>query len=216
MACYVALAPEAIRGVYDTWAACEAVVRSVPGARYRKAADRALAEQLLSGNGRRLAPGQYAFTDGNHRGGIGVALVRRNHDSTTEIRELSGTVQQVAPHLAPHVERLRNPLAELVALFVALAEGDRDDLVVVHDYEGVGAWMEGRWRTRDAVIAEAVARCRDLVAERGLRVAFRWQRGHQSALGDEYAEFNAKADRLAARATSRPAHSACTTGEAMV
>ena len=75
MACYVVLEPESIKGIYETWASCESGVR---GARYRKVNARALAEQLLRGEGRRLEPGTYAFVDGNHMGGIGIVVVRRS------------------------------------------------------------------------------------------------------------------------------------------
>lgn len=203
MVVYVVLEPQVIQGVYDTWPACEAAVRGVPGARYRKVENRAIAEQLLSGQGRCLSPGQYAFVDGNHLGGVGVVFVLRHEDSTTEIRELAATIQEVSPGLAEHVGRLRNPLAELVAAYVALREADGGELTVVHDYEGTGAWIEGRWRMRDPVISQVGVACRMVIAERGLRVTFQWQRGHQSARGgDEYAEFNARADRLATQAVS--------------
>lgn len=76
----------------------------------------------------------------------------------------------------------------------------------MHDYEAVGAWMEGRWRARDPIIAQVVESCRRRIRERGLAVTFRRVDGHQSARGgDEYAEFNARADALATRAAAAPA-----------
>jgi len=55
MARYVVLEPTRVRGIYDTWPECQAAVTGVRGAVYREAVDRALAEQLLTGNGRRLS-----------------------------------------------------------------------------------------------------------------------------------------------------------------
>ncbi|GEM_PF-1455817 len=220
---YVVLAPEAIRGVYDTWPECEAAVRGVRGAVYRKAADRALAERLLRGDGRKLEAGTYAFIDGNAAGGIGIVYVERGVDGSTRVDEISTTVARVAPGLDLHLPRLRNPLAELAALLhVVFGAPEGTAIRVIHDYEGTGAWMEGRWRTKNPVIAQVAADCREVVRRRGLTVTFERTDGHQSARGgDEYAEFNARADRLAARAICRPVrgpsgHSACTTGEAMV
>ena len=74
--------------------------------------------------------------------------------------------------------RLRNVLAELAALYLALRlvpEGSA--VTIVHDYEGVGAWLEGRWKTKDPVVAEVVAACKALAAARRLTLAFRHQRG---------------------------------------
>jgi hypothetical protein len=66
----------------------------------------------------------------------------------------------------------------------------------------VGAWMEGRWRAKDPIVAEVIAACKAIVATRKLRVTFRHQRGHQSswAARDDFAHFNARADALATEA----------------
>src|SRR5712691_1612360 len=78
--------------------------------------------------------------------------------------------------------KLRNILAELGALHLLLrVVPENATLTVVHDYEGVAAWMEGRWRTKDAIVAEVVESCRSLVCERRLTVSFHHQRGHQSS-----------------------------------
>ena len=76
--------------------------------------------------------------------------------------------------------RLRNILAELAALYLALTLVPENAAVtVVHDYEGVGAWMEGRWKAKDPVVAAVVAACRALIERRRLRVGYRHQRGHR-------------------------------------
>jgi viroplasmin and RNaseH domain-containing protein len=54
---YVVTAPERIRGVYDSWPACEAAVKGVKGARFQAVASRAQAEAMLRGEGAALAPG---------------------------------------------------------------------------------------------------------------------------------------------------------------
>jgi hypothetical protein len=46
---YVVTAPLSLRGIYDTWPACEKVVAGVRGARYQSAASRAEAEAILHG-----------------------------------------------------------------------------------------------------------------------------------------------------------------------
>jgi ribonuclease HI len=213
---YVVTAPERIRGIYDSWPACEAAVKGVRGARYQAVASRALAEAMLRGEGSALPPGFYAFVDGNHLGGVGVVLVDARGDEPSVVDELGLTVRQVfaggpvASLATPEaigaaLVRLRNVLAELGALYLALRlapEGAA--LTVVHDYEGVGAWMTDRWKTRDPLVAELVAACRALAAQRRLALTFRRQAGHQSSWAgrDDFAHFNARADALAADAAA--------------
>jgi len=212
---YVVTAPEHLRGVYDTWPACEAVVKGVRGARYQAVASRAQAEAMLRGEGTALTPGLYAFVDGNHLGGVGVVIVEASGDEPTVVEELGMTVTQVfaagaVPSLvepkaiAAALARLRNVLAELAALYLALRllpEGAA--ATIVHDYEGVGAWMEGRWKAKDPQVAQVIAGCKALASTRRLRLTFRKQRGHQSSWAgrDDFAHYNARADALATEAT---------------
>ena len=96
MKLYVVTAPEERRGIYETWEACKAAVHGVAGARYQSVASRAEAEAILGGEGVTLGPGLYAFVDGNHRGGVGVVLVRKSADgSLTLLREIATTVHEV-------------------------------------------------------------------------------------------------------------------------
>lgn len=202
MACYVVLAPEPIRGIYDTWDVCEAKVRGVRGAIYRKAVDRALAEQLLRGEGRKLEPGTYAFIDGNAAGGIGVALVHRRPDGTTVVKEISTTVAAVFPDLADDLPRLRNPLAEIAGVWAAVeAVRAGTTVTIVHDYEGTAPLVLGRWNAHDPAMKAAVRRCRAAIESGLIVVRFQHTNGHQSAAGDdEYAQYNGRADELATEA----------------
>lgn len=216
---YVVTAPESIRGIYDTWEACRAAVTGVRGARYQGVPSRAVAEAMLRGEGVRLEPGRYAFVDGNAAGGIGVVLVEQGPDGPVSVREVATTVYDVLPRtglsglrdrpaITAETDRLRNVLAELGALYAALEAAPAGSaLTVVHDYEGVGAWLEGRWRTRDPMVAALVAACRDRIAARRLQVRFRRQRGHESTFAgrNDFAAYNARADALATDAALRHA-----------
>jgi ribonuclease HI len=210
---YVVTAPDSVRGIYETWAECEAAVRGLSGARYQSV-DSIEKAELMLGDGIALPPGLYAFTDGNAAGGVGVVLVRRV-DQTELIQELAVTVREVfsgalIPGLTSAAEvdaalaRLHNILAELAGLFQALClvEGG-SEFTLVHDYAGVGAWMQHRWKTKDEIVAAIIERSRMLAQERSLRVTYLHQRGHQSSwVGeDEFARWNARADQLATIAT---------------
>ena len=214
---YVVTAPERIRGIYASWPDCAAAVKGVSGARYQAVASREQAAAMLRGEGTELEPGLYAFVDGNHLGGVGVVIVERAADGDPEIVEAVGlTVDQVLagagvrslstpPAVRAALERLRNVLAELAALHLALRllpEGAA--VTIVHDYEGVGAWLEGRWRAKDPLVAEIVAASRELIGRRRLAVRFRRQRGHTAAWAgrDDFAHFNARADALASEAAT--------------
>jgi hypothetical protein len=117
-----------------------------------------------------------------------------------------GVASLAAPKaIATALIRLRNILAELAALYLALRIGPEGAaLTVVHDYEGVGAWMTGRWKTKDPLVAEIVAACTALASARRLTLTFRHQRGHQSSWAgrDDFAHFNARADALATEAAT--------------
>jgi len=214
---YVVTEPERIRGIYDSWPECAAAVKGVSGARYQDVGSREQAEAMLRGEGGELEPGLYAFVDGNHLGGDGVVLVQRHADAEPEIVEALGLtvvevfagagVRSLATRAAilAALDRLRNVLAELAALHLALRlVPERANLTVVHDYEGVGAWLEGRWRAKDPLVADIVAACRELITRRRLTVAFRRQRGHTAAWAgrDDFAHFNARADKLATEAAA--------------
>jgi ribonuclease H-related protein len=219
MKVYVVTQPESVRGIYESWPACQAAVAGVPGARYQAVPSRERAEAILRGEEVRLPPGAYAFVDGNHLGGVGVVFVKQRADGSAEVREVGTTVYAVfqdagIPGLETRraitaaIDRLRNIVAELAALHAALAGTPPGvALTVVHDYEGVGAWMEGRWKTRDPLVTAMVAACRDLIARRRLTVTFRRQRGHTATVvgRDDFATYNARADALAAEAAMNPA-----------
>jgi Caulimovirus viroplasmin len=216
---YVVTAPASIRGIYDTWDACRAAVSGVAGARYQGVTSRAVAEAMLRGEGLRLEPGAYAFVDGNAMGGIGVVLVEQGESGPASVRELATTVYDAfgraripsldtRSKITAATDSLHNILAELGALYAALTEAAPGSaLTVVHDYEGVGAWLEGRWKAKNPIVAEVVAACRALIDTRGLRVRFRHQRGHESTFAgrNDFAAYNARADKLATDAGLRPA-----------
>ncbi len=71
--------------------------------------------------------------------------------------------------------------------------------MIVHDYEGIGAWMEERWQRKDPVVAAMIEACWVLVKARPLSLTFQLQQGHQSSWAgrDHFAYWNGRVDRLA-------------------
>lgn len=210
---YVATAPEEIKGIYTTWAACEAAVKGVRGAIFQKVATREEALAMLSGTGVLLQPGVYAFTDGNDSGGIGIVLVQRGVDGSTAKREVSiktHTVLTAQPFLLDEASvsgsllGLRNVLAEITACYHALTcVRSQTSLTLVFDYLGVGGWLQMTWLPPcDPVLRRIIQECHELIRSNKLTVSYVHQAGHRSnwAGKHEFAEFNAAADRLATAA----------------
>jgi ribonuclease H-related protein len=210
MKLYLVTAPEHLRGIYDSWGECQAKVTGVVGARYQSVDSREKAEKMLAG-GILLEPGTYAFTDGNALGGVGIVLleseregVHVHHELATNVFEVfaAGDVEglESRQRVAIALASLHNILAELGGLHGTLALVARSTaLTLVHDYKGVGAWMDGSWKTKDAITTSVIGACRNLVAERRLIVTYLYQRGHQKnwAGRDDYARWNGRADELA-------------------
>jgi hypothetical protein len=213
VAVYVVTEPASVAGVYKTW---DEVPRGVPGLRFHKVESEARARAVLRGERIELTPGLYAFTDGEGDwGGVGVVFVEQAEHGQPRVRELSTHVFDVFARadiagLASRadIERalhsIRNILSELAALYLALREcPDGATLTVVHDYEGVGAWMQRRWKIKNAIVADVIAACRALIERRRLRVGYRRQPGHAAADFDRFAYYNRRADELAAAAAGR-------------
>lgn len=215
---YVVTAPDAIRGIYEAWPACEAAVRGVAGARYQAVSSHNEAIAMLEGGGIVLTPGVYAFVDGNAQGGVGVVLVLRR-ETGQAVYEVSTTVHEIftaLPEPVPTLEdrpaidraldRLRNVLAELAAAYQALrlAPSDDSSLTLVYDYLGIGAWLQGTWRIQDRTVEAIVFAMRTMINIKGLTLTYHHQPAHRSSVAGrhDYAAFNARADVLATAATA--------------
>ncbi len=210
MRVYVVTAPKQIRGIYETWADCKAAATGCTGARYQAVDSREKAEALLNGRGVRLDPGRYGFRDGNAAGGVGIVFVNQPDKGEAIATEISTSVEVFNSHTVvglpseAHVlaalGRLHNILAEMAGLsYVLLHTPPGSRITIVHDYEGVAAWIEGRWKAKDPVVEAVVDACSSLIRNRRLEVTFRHQRGHQSTWAgrDDYARWNARANKLA-------------------
>jgi hypothetical protein len=214
MPVYVVTKPESIRGVYETWAECKAKVDSVAGAVYQKVEDEDHARALLEGKAIVLQSGLHVFTDGNHKGGVGVVVAWMGGDVAADpvvVTEISTSVSHVfyggaVPGLASDdavrdaLAKSRNVLAELGGLYLALWQAPASsELTIVHDYEGVAAWLEGRWKAKDPVVRAVVEACSALTQRKNLDLKFVWQRGHASTWAgrNDFVRLNNRADELA-------------------
>jgi len=213
---YVVTHPESIRDVYDSWAECQRAVSGVSGARYQKVRSAEEGWAMLAGTGVVLPPGLHAFTDGNREGGVGVVVVLETGNQSTEphvVKEIATSVGHVFHGAAiagletnqainEALARLANILSELAGLYAALGglpEGA--EASIVHDYAGVGAFMENQWQPKDPVVEAVVSASRAVAKRKGLRLRFVHQPGHMSTWAgrNDFARFNARADVLASQ-----------------
>lgn len=218
---YVISEPAAIRGCYETWTDCQEALAGVPGPRRYMRVESSEECEAVLGGGVVLEPGLYTFTDGNGFGGVGVAIIRMaDRDgaepevvkkiATSSARVLEQLPLELPPtHTVAETMRLRNGLAEMAALYVALQELPRGSIsTVVHDYRGVEAFVHtaGKWRPKNPTMRTVVKAAQHLVQEKALRLDFRHQRSHRSdwAGRHDYVYFNRLADSLARQGAGPP------------
>jgi hypothetical protein len=218
---YVVVTPVAVRGYYDDWSMCMEAMKGIPGRRLAMQVEsREEAEAILSGKGVVLPEGSYAFTDGNHKGGVGIALVLASDneaDLPRTTREIATSVfeafegegidgLQSRDDVETALSQLRNHLAEVAGLYVAVREVPAGHNTIVHDHQHLGDWMRRDSQPWDERLANVVSAARHLEEERGLELDFRIQHGHRSdwAGRHDLANLNRLADHLAARGISGP------------
>lgn len=216
---YVITQPEAVRGICGTWDECKAKVAGVKGAKYQKVHDLQEAEALLEGTGIVLSPGLHVFTDGNHRGGVGVVVVWSSDDASEEphvVTEIATSVGRIFyggliaalgsdGEVQAALEKSKNVLAELGGLYLALWQAPTNaTLTIVHDYEGIASWMTGKWKANEPVVKAVVDACKEIVTQKRLDLDFQWQKGHTSSWAGRHdlARFNGRADELATAGAS--------------
>lgn len=93
----------------------------------------------------------------------------------------------------PGAAAMHNVAGEIDAVLRALAwarDNGFDEVVINHDYEGVGAWPIGRWKTKKELTRRYVEIVRRYEAM-DMKIRFNHVRGHTGVAGNE------RADRLA-------------------
>lgn len=90
----------------------------------------------------------------------------------------------------PVAAAMHNVAGELAAVFRALVwarDNGFDEVVINHDYEGVGAWATGRWKTKKELTRQYVEVIRRHES-RGMKIRFNHVRGHSGVPGNERAD----------------------------
>lgn len=187
-------------GIFTSWDECKAQVDGHPGAVYKSFKTRAEAEEWYGGtgvlrSGGTEVPGSggteaaVAYVDGsydvaNHRYAAGGIILYKGNEY-----EFSQAFSDEAS------ANLRNVAGEIMGARIAIdycIEKNIPELVIYHDYEGVGKWGDNLWKANLNMTREYKEYVRE--AREQMTITFVKVKAHA---GDKYNEI---ADKLAKRA----------------
>ena len=179
-------------GIFLSWDECKKQVDGFSGAQYKSFPTKTAAEEYL-GIGKKSdekgnfgTPSVKAYVDGSYN-------INTYEFSFGAVIFKDGKMLTFAQKFnTPELATMRNVAGEIKgAEFVMkyCAENGIDSVDIYHDYEGIAAWAEGRWKTnKDGTIE--YKKLYDKISKK-VKIKFVKVKGHS---GDEY---NDMADRLA-------------------
>lgn len=189
-------------GLFMSWDDCKAQVDGFAGAEYKSFADPADAMAYLgltsggSASGSGFPEGVRAYVDGSFdaasdRYSCGVVIVETDAEGKSETTELNAAFDDA------EAAQQRNIAGEIMGSKLAIdhcmANGLKS-VEIYHDYEGIGAWADGRWKANNPLTKGY----RDYVADARKSMDIRFVKVKAHA-GNKYNEL---ADRLAKKALS--------------
>jgi len=147
-------------GIYESWTEAEAQVKGFAGAEFKSFKTKKEATAYLNGvdvkKEPELADGLCAFVDGSFDAESGIyayGIVFLNNGEMETAKGI-GTNEEAAS--------MRNVAGELRGAMLAMkyaAENGFDKITIYHDYEGIAAWAEGRWKTNLSCTAAYKSYC---------------------------------------------------------
>ena len=189
-------------GLFMSWDDCKAQVDGFAGAEYKSFADPADAMAYLgltcgpeTGAGE-FPEGVRAYVDGsydsaNEKFSCGVVIVETDADGNSETTELNAAFDD------KEAAQQRNIAGEIMGSKLAIDHCISNGIKAVeiyHDYEGIGAWADRRWKANNALTQGY----RDFVEEARKTIDIRFVKVKAHA-GNKYNEL---ADKLAKKALS--------------
>ena len=185
-------------GIFMSWDDCKAQVDGFAGAEYKSFADPedAMAYLGMSGGAAeaKLSEGVRAYVDGSYDAGsgrfsCGIVIVETDAEGNSETTELNAAFDD------EEAAQQRNIAGEVMGSKLAIdwcRANEVKKVVIYHDYEGIGAWADGRWKANN----DLTKGYRDFVADarKDMTIEFVKVKAHA---GNKYNEL---ADKLAKKA----------------
>lgn len=189
-------------GIFMSWDDCRAQVDGYAGAEYKSFADPADAAAYLGLGGSTVSEevfpeGVRAYVDGSYdqasgRYSCGVVIVRTDSEGNSETAEMNSAFDDA------EAAKQRNVAGEVMGSKAAIEyclENGIDSVEIYHDYEGIGAWADCRWKANNPLTQGY----RDFVAEARKSVDIRFVKVKAHS-GNRYNEL---ADKLAKEALEK-------------
>lgn len=178
-------------GIFLSWDECKKQVDGFSGAQYKSFPTKDAAEEYL-GVGKKTddvlkkQTGTRAYVDGSYNINTGDfsfgAVIFVGEEMLTFSQKFENSPLASMRNVAGEIKG-----AEFVMKYCA--ENEIDSVEIYHDYEGIAAWAEGRWKTNKDGTAE-YKKAYDKLSKK-VAISFVKVKGHS---GDKY---NDMADRLA-------------------
>lgn len=159
---YYAVKRGTVTGIFTDWETCRTAVEGFPGAEYKSFKTKKEAESYLSGDVVPAEPSKpqidlpentvAAYTDGSYdvktgRYAFGCVIIPPNGE----------TVRECGVGTNPEAAVSRNVAGELMAVMFAVrwaAKNGYRKIAIFHDYEGVSAWYQKRWKATSLCAVE--------------------------------------------------------------
>lgn len=181
-------------GVYKSWSECESQVKQYPGAVFKGFEDEDSANNFVKGveenNSTHVAlEGVVAYVDGSfdletNRYSYGVIII----DGANE-KHFSGIGDD------EEMAKMRNVAGEILGAMAAMRyarDNGIKEITILHDYQGISEWAEGRWATNKEGTNGYRVFCEEIA--KSVKVKFQKVVGHSGNF------YNDVADALAKRA----------------
>ena len=180
-------------GIYESWAEAEEQVKGFPGAEFKSFKTKKEATAYMGGeevekDEPELLDGLCAFVDGSFDSeskiySYGIVYLYQGELKT---ENGVGTNEEAAS--------MRNVAGELRGAMLAMkyaSDNGFDKINIYHDYEGIAAWAEGRWKTNLSCTAAYKSYCEKMKSK--IKVHFVKVPAHSGITYNEMADELAKA-----------------------
>jgi ribonuclease HI len=177
-------------GVYTNWADCEIQVKQYPGAIFKGFADEDAAWEFIDGvecGGDVVCDGVVAYVDGSFdvetfTYAYGVVIL--NNGRETHLSDVGSDLEMA---------KMRNVAGEIMGAMAAMEyakDNGIEEILIIHDYEGIGAWPTKRWKANLNGTREYVEKYEEI--SESVKIKFQKCTGHSGNFYNDVADALAK------------------------